>query len=961
MANFVINVLLNGVRQTAAGLTSIEKSASGANSVVGEFRKGLILLSGVRAAKSMLEFADSAIRVENRLRSLNLTQEQYARANQFLRDTSREFRTDLEANAVIYSRLLRSTSELGISTEKFEKIFRGLSASIKVGGATSQEAKNALIQFSQAMASGKLSGDELRSVAEQLPVLADAIGAKFGVAKGQLLGFAKANPGIINAQKALEGVYDAADQLIATSKGMTVSISDSFTLLSNKFTEMLGDAQQTVGVLSILSSAIVFVSDNIDSLVIAVTAAGAALAVMKGLSLYETISSIASAATGATIITRGWSIAQIALNKALQANPYILVATVVASLGFALYELFQHTEAGRAVMSAIGTVFSAVAQSIINLVNVVFGALSPAMSGLVEIFSGLWQLLTQVGLAIYPLWQGLAGLGSAFISWATQTGVANAATQLFLFSVKELFNLFAVGISIVIVPFVVAFQGVINILAQFGVVAPTVVAQVNAVSNQIYGAAANLGIMALGLQGVTNTLTTSTLPTMSMANAAFNQTSYSAAQLAMGTQNVSTASAVAAASQTGLASAVRVQGAAASSAAVSVAKYSTAHASLTNTVTSSSQAQLASADASNIAKEAYDNARSAQDDMNESAENGVGSLNRLGSGVSDVTDRYDTYTKTIGNAALTFASFADDMVSVGDALKVSDTYNGWKSGMANYIRTGSSSGSSSSGGYSSGETGNAYRGASKTSTAQTTYSSKSAMYEDPWYMSNSSTMSPAGLSSSSGSSSGRLGFGGNSSAPTSDIRHFEESGSNKLKDIPESNKSIARIALGILKTIPSALASGKTDPTEAALYRKIADDAYEHTGTIMARWSGTANTWQDPENKVSDLLTNYAKKIGATERNVEGFRNGGTFTIPGSGRPDSKMARIAVSPGEEVEVRKRKTAKQVAADANSRSDRPIVVNFQVSAMDTDSFRRTQSQITRDLINGIKIAARETGV
>jgi tape measure domain-containing protein len=49
---------------------------------------------------------------------------------------------------------------------------------VQISGATAQEASNALIQFSQGLASGSLQGEELRSVLEQVPRLA------FGIADG---------------------------------------------------------------------------------------------------------------------------------------------------------------------------------------------------------------------------------------------------------------------------------------------------------------------------------------------------------------------------------------------------------------------------------------------------------------------------------------------------------------------------------------------------------------------------------------------------------------------------------------------------------------------------------------------------------------------------------------------------------------------------------------------------------
>ena len=44
-----------------------------------------------------------------------------------------------------------------------------------MSGATTQESRAALIQLGQAVASNRLGGDELRSILEQLPLVADYI------------------------------------------------------------------------------------------------------------------------------------------------------------------------------------------------------------------------------------------------------------------------------------------------------------------------------------------------------------------------------------------------------------------------------------------------------------------------------------------------------------------------------------------------------------------------------------------------------------------------------------------------------------------------------------------------------------------------------------------------------------------------------------------------------------------
>lgn len=61
-----------------------------------------------------------------------------------------------------------------------------LDKAFKVSGTSAEEAKSAMFQLNQAMTSGKLQGDEFRSVMENAPILAQKIAESMGVSMGEL-------------------------------------------------------------------------------------------------------------------------------------------------------------------------------------------------------------------------------------------------------------------------------------------------------------------------------------------------------------------------------------------------------------------------------------------------------------------------------------------------------------------------------------------------------------------------------------------------------------------------------------------------------------------------------------------------------------------------------------------------------------------------------------------------------
>ena len=85
-----------------------------------------------------------------------------------------------------FSRLYGALRGAGFSLDQIQVLFVGINNAARLSGVGTQEATNALIQLKQGLASGRLAGDELRSVLEQMPVFAQAVAKEMGVGIGQL-------------------------------------------------------------------------------------------------------------------------------------------------------------------------------------------------------------------------------------------------------------------------------------------------------------------------------------------------------------------------------------------------------------------------------------------------------------------------------------------------------------------------------------------------------------------------------------------------------------------------------------------------------------------------------------------------------------------------------------------------------------------------------------------------------
>lgn len=137
-------------------------------------------------AKKFIEIADDMSMVNSRLSLVTKSTEEYTRVQGELLSISNNARVVVKGTTDLYGQLSRSTESLGVSQKDLLQVTDTISKSLTIGGSSAIAADAALVQLSQGFASGTLRGEELNSIMEQTPRLAQAIANGMGVSIGQL-------------------------------------------------------------------------------------------------------------------------------------------------------------------------------------------------------------------------------------------------------------------------------------------------------------------------------------------------------------------------------------------------------------------------------------------------------------------------------------------------------------------------------------------------------------------------------------------------------------------------------------------------------------------------------------------------------------------------------------------------------------------------------------------------------
>lgn len=260
-------------------LKRTEAATARASNGLSQFIKTAV---GFAAVKKGMDLADTYTNTNARLGMItNSLAEQRSLQNDIFAAANRARGSYTEmASAASKMRMLAGDS-FG-SNQEAVAFTELLTKSLKVSGAGTAEQNSAFLQISQAMAAGRLQGDEFRSVMENAPMVADAIAQYMGKSKGELKELS--SQGLITADIVKNAMFQAAGDIEEKFNTMPMTFRDVGTMMLNSFLETFGGGFEKVSgmlnsssfgqILDGWNAGLSFVSGGFNKLVDAIVAGG---------------------------------------------------------------------------------------------------------------------------------------------------------------------------------------------------------------------------------------------------------------------------------------------------------------------------------------------------------------------------------------------------------------------------------------------------------------------------------------------------------------------------------------------------------------------------------------------------------------------------------------------------------------------------------------------------------------
>lgn len=451
-------------REMRAAVESIPAPISRSSVALGSFAGTLGALGFTGAINGLKElgrgftdFSDKAGSIEAKLTLATAKFGDYAQAQRDVAAISNASRSDIGSVSDLYATMARNATTLGLSQKQVAAATQTVGMALKIGGAGAAQASSAILQLSQAMAAGKLAGDEFSSINENAPRLMDLFAEAIGKPRGELKKLA--SDGKITAAviakaltdpKLVAGIEKEFGKIPVSFADIRTAASNTFTLLAGQFAkgfgiadslavvvarvqsfgaslqptfEQIGKSMREVfnGLLPILTTiqqvggtALSFLLTNMGSLVSVAKAAAAAFVAFKAAAAVTWIvnttrsivaleTALGASGTASALFSAGMKACQRAvmgLTTAIAANPIGFIAVALTATIALLYEFRDAIGIGGGSIASIGDVgraaFELISEGATAAYEIVSDFASSVGSWFTDTFSGIGDMARDV-------------------------------------------------------------------------------------------------------------------------------------------------------------------------------------------------------------------------------------------------------------------------------------------------------------------------------------------------------------------------------------------------------------------------------------------------------------------------------------------------------------------------------------------------------------------------------------
>ncbi|MCA8054390.1 phage tail tape measure protein [Burkholderia cepacia] len=268
-ASGYFNAVRDGGRAADAAFASNASSVQVTVRAIEAARGSLTAYAQAAAAAfgvhQLVEYADEWTNLSNRLKIVTRDQIDFAVAQSDVLRIAQATRQPLDATAELYQRIANNTSHLGLSIKQVGPLVETISKAVALSGVSADTARLGIVQLGQAFASGQLRGQDLKSVLEELPGVADAIARGMGKGTSELKSLAE--DGKLTVENLIDALKNAGSSTDALFGKVDMTVGQAMTRLQTEIVAYVGHANEATGASAKLAQSVIYVADHLDEIV----------------------------------------------------------------------------------------------------------------------------------------------------------------------------------------------------------------------------------------------------------------------------------------------------------------------------------------------------------------------------------------------------------------------------------------------------------------------------------------------------------------------------------------------------------------------------------------------------------------------------------------------------------------------------------------------------------------------
>ncbi|MFX1824726.1 tape measure protein [Acinetobacter sp. AS5] len=245
-----------------ANTSGLEQGMNGAKFAVNALVAAMAAVGVGVSVKGLADAADSYTNLSARINIATKDGGNFTSAMAGVHQVALATNSSLDATAGLFTKVNDVGKQMGLTQEQSLDLVKTINMAIQTGGGSAQASEAAITQFTQALQSGVLRGDEFNSIMEQAPGISKALAQSLGVTTGELRKMAE--NGELSAEKVIKALQSQSAAIEADYAKFPTTIGNALQRIQTQWQILIGTMDQANGASATVAQWLVTLADNMD-------------------------------------------------------------------------------------------------------------------------------------------------------------------------------------------------------------------------------------------------------------------------------------------------------------------------------------------------------------------------------------------------------------------------------------------------------------------------------------------------------------------------------------------------------------------------------------------------------------------------------------------------------------------------------------------------------------------------